>query len=155
MFKASRDFIVLSLDGSRAVEDHLQQDGQATVPSILDHYIATPTASHLNSITLLEFARQFTMPKELGAEPNRRSKKVVVIARPYCSPDPTGPKYEQYCDQSLMQHKPFRQVNELLAAHETYAEAYTEFLRSGNIPPSLEEDIFRRQQLQDNTENEV
>ena len=79
MFKASQNFIVLSLDGSRAVEDHLQQDSQATVPSIFDHYIARPTASCFNSITLLEFAQQFTMPKELGAEPNRRSKKVVVI----------------------------------------------------------------------------
>ena len=102
MFKASRDFIILSLDGSRAVEDNLQHHGQATAPSNLDHYTARPAASCLDSISLLEFARKFTMPKELGAEPNRRSKKVVVIARPYCSPDPAGPKYEQYCHQSLM-----------------------------------------------------
>ena len=155
MFKASRDFIVLSLDGSRAVEDHLQQDSQATVPSIFDHYIARPTTSCLNSITLLEFAQQFTVPKELGTEPNRRSKKVVVIARPYCSPDPTGPKYEQYCRQMLMQHKAFRHMSDLLAGHQTYAEAYAEFLQTGNIPISLEDDIFRLQQLQDSTENEV
>ena len=148
MFKASRDFIVFSLDGSRAVEDHLQQEGRATAPSILDHYISRPATPHLNTITLLEFARQYTMPKELGAEPNRRSKKVVVIARPYCPPDPAGPKYEQYCHQSLMQHKAFRQVSELLAGHETYTEAYSEFLQTGNIPYSLEEDIFRLQQLQ-------
>ena len=158
MFKASRDFIILSLDGSRAVQDHFQQDGRATAPSILDHYIARPAASHLRSITLLEFAQQFTMPKELGAEPNRRSKNVVVIACPYCSPDPAGPKYEQYCRQSLMQHKPFCQLSELLAQHETYAEAYTEFLQTGNIPPTLQEDIFRLQQLeasQETTQNEV
>ncbi len=55
-------------------------------------------------MTLLEFARQCTMPRTLGAEPTRRSKRVIVIARPYCPPDPTGPKYEQYCRQSLMQH---------------------------------------------------
>lgn len=36
------------------------------------------------------------MPKELGTEPNRKSKKVMVIALPYCSPDPAGPMYEQY-----------------------------------------------------------
>ena len=158
MFKASRDFVVLSLDGSRAVEDHFQQDGRAKAPSILDHYIARPAASHLTSITLLEFAQQFTMPKELGAEPNRRSKKVVVIARPYCSPDPAGPKYEQYCRQSLMQHKAFRHFSELLAGHNTYAEAYAEFLQTGNIPPTLEEDIFRLQQLeasQETTQIEV
>ena len=57
------------------------------------------------------------MPKDLGAEPNRRRKELVVIARPYCSPDPAESKYEQYCRQSLMQHKAFRQVNELLAVH--------------------------------------
>ena len=54
MFKASRDFIVLSLDGSRAVEDHLEEDHleedhleedhleedhHATALSILDHYM--------------------------------------------------------------------------------------------------------------------
>ena len=158
MFRSSREFIVLSLNGFRAVEDHLQQGGRATAPSIVDHYIARPAVPHLISITLLEFARQFTMPKELGAEPNRRRKKVVVIARPYCSPDPAGPMYEQYCHQSLMQHKTFRQVSELLAGHETYAQAYTEFLQTGNIPPSLEEDIFRLQQLQSTqaaTQNEV
>ena len=102
MFKASRNFIVLSLDGSRAVEDQLQQDGRATNPSILDHYIARPANSLLNTITLLEFARQFTISKDLGAEPNWRRKKVLVIARPYCSPDPAGPKYEQYCIQYRM-----------------------------------------------------
>ena len=39
MYKASRDFIVLSLDGSRAVEEHIQHDGRATALSILDHYL--------------------------------------------------------------------------------------------------------------------
>ena len=38
MYKVSRDFIVLSLDGSRLVQN--VQDGQiSTTPSILDHYI--------------------------------------------------------------------------------------------------------------------
>ena len=40
MYKASRDFIVVSLDGSRAVEQHIQGDGRVTALSILDHYIA-------------------------------------------------------------------------------------------------------------------
>lgn len=74
------------------------------------------------------------MPKDLGAQPNRRNKKVIVITRPYISPDPAGPKYEQYCQHSLMKHKSFREVTDLLAGH--------------NIHPSLEEDIFRLQQHQ-------
>ena len=146
MFKASREFVVLSLDGSRAVEEHLQQEERATAPSILDHYIVRPSTPQFNSTTLLDFARQYTMPKELNAEPKRRSKRVIVIARPYCSPDPDGSNYEQYCRQSLMQHKCFRQMSELLAGCETYAEAYTSFLQSGNVPASLADDIFRLQQ---------
>ncbi len=148
MFKASRDFVVLSLDGSRAVQDQVQ------APSTLDHYMARPATPRFNSITLLEFARQYTMPKELGADPNKRSKNVVIIARPYCSP---GAKYEQYCRHSPIQHKPFHQVSELLAGHERYIEAYAQFLQTENIPTSLE-DIFRLEQLrisQDNTETEV
>lgn len=41
MFKASRDFIVLSLDGSRVVQERLVEERCATTPSILDHYVCT------------------------------------------------------------------------------------------------------------------
>lgn len=102
-------------------------------------------------MTIVEYAQQYTMPKELGAQPNMRSKKVIVITRPYYSPDPAGPKYEQYCQQSLMKHKSFRQISDLLADHNTYTEAYADFLLAGNIPSSLEEDVFRLQQ-QENEE---
>lgn len=91
----------------------------------------------------MEYAQQYTIPKNLDAQPNRRTKKVVVITRPFISPDPAGPKYEQYCQQSLMKHKSFRQVTELLAGHGTYTEAYADFLQAEDIPPSLKEDIFR------------
>ena len=43
MFRASRDFIMLSLDGSCAVEDRLDEDQPATALSALDHYIGRPT----------------------------------------------------------------------------------------------------------------
>ena len=42
MYKCSRDFIVLSLDGSRAVEDRVQDHGRVTAPSTLDHYLVRP-----------------------------------------------------------------------------------------------------------------
>ena len=91
MFKASHDFIVLSLDGSHAVEDKLEEEGQcATALSIVDHYMGRPNSALFNSMTLLEFARQYSMPKTLGAEPTHRSRRIVVV-----SPDPAG-KYEQY-----------------------------------------------------------
>ena len=96
MFKASRDFIVLSLDGSRAVEDHLEDDHHATALSILDHYMRRPNSPLFfsplfNDMTLLEFAIcicSTPCPRYPGSEPTRRSKRVVVIAHPYCSPDP-------------------------------------------------------------------
>ena len=148
MFKASRDFIVLSLDGSRAVQEQLQEEQRATAPSILDHYVHRPNSSqHFNDMTLLEFARQYSMLKTMGSDPTRRSKHVIVISRPYCSPDPAGPQYEQYCRQSLMQHKSFRQFDDL-ADSETYVDAYAAFLQSGSVPPCLEDDIHRLQQQQ-------
>ena len=63
MFKASRDFIVLSLDGSRAVQDRLEEDQRATALSIVDHYMHRPTTQPFNHITLIEFARQYSMPR--------------------------------------------------------------------------------------------
>lgn len=106
-------------------------------------------------MTVLEFARQYSMPKELNVEPKRRSKNVVVITCPYCSPDPDGPNYEQYCRQSLMQHKSFRQISELVAGHDTYHEAYTVFLQSAKVPSSLENDIFRLQQHVDQQSGDI
>ena len=72
---------------------------------------------------------------------------MVVIVSPYCSPDPHGPKYEQYCQQKLMLHVPFRHQNELLSGNTTFAAAYADFLQSGIIPSSLEDDIHRLQEL--------
>ena len=144
MYKASRDFVVLSLDGSRLVQQDLQQQDTATAPSILDHYIHRPTTDTFNSMNLIEFTQNYIMPKNAMSPPRRRSKKVIVIARPYCSPDPEGPNYEQFCRQYLMQYKSFRQINELLTGCQTYIEAYNTFLQSNNIPQSLENDIFQQ-----------
>ena len=100
---------MLSLDGSRAVEDCLDEDQPATALSALDHYIGRPTTPQFNEMTLLHYVQQFTMPKQLGSNPSRRRKAVVVIVRPYFSPDSSGLKYEVYCRQKLIrQHQPRR-----------------------------------------------
>ena len=137
MFKSSREFVNLSLDGSRAVESALQDEQRATTPSILDHYLVRPSTSPFRDMTLLEFAQRYSLPKTVGAPPNPRKKHVIVTPRPYCSPEPSGPKYEQFCRQSL------RQVSELLAGHDTYTSAYAEFLQSAVIQPSLEDTVHR------------
>ena len=64
------------------------------------------------------------MPKELGSDPSCRRKDVVIIVRPYLSPEPHGPNYEQHCHQKLMLYKPFRREEELLGEADTYADAY-------------------------------
>ena len=143
MFKASRDFIVLSLDGSRAVQDRLEEDQHATALSIVDHYMHRPTTQPFNHITLIEFDRQYSMPKTLGSQPTRRNRRIIVIPRPYYSPDPAGPNYEQCCCHSLMQHKCFRLMDDLLAGSEAFVDAYATFLQSGHIPPCLEDDVYR------------
>ena len=152
MFKGSRDFVILSLDGSRAIEDRLEEGQSATALSIVDHYMARPNSPHFNNMTLLEFARQYSMPKSLGAEPTRRSRRIVVIPRPYVSPDPGSEKYEQYCRQSLMQHKCFRHMEDLLCGYDNYVDAYAAFLQSGTIPTCLEDDMYRLLQLSRSTE---
>ena len=53
------------------------------------------------------------MPKNIGEEPVARKKMVVVRVRPHCSPDTSGPQYEQYCQQKLMLHRPFREYQQL------------------------------------------
>ncbi len=59
MYNASRDFIVLSF------EEHIQQKNTRTHPT-------TTLPDHpLQPITTLEYAQQYTMPKELGAQPRR------------------------------------------------------------------------------------
>ena len=146
MLKTSREFLILSLDGSRAVEDRLEEDHSATALSTIDHYMYRPYSSHFNDMTLLEFARRYTMPKKVGMEPSRGTKRIVVIPRPYCSPDPTGLKYEQYCRQSLMRHKYFRQLNNLLDGSDSYVDAYAAFLQSSLVPPCLEDDLHKLQQ---------
>ena len=88
--------------------------------------------------------------------PERRTKEVVVIVRPFLSPDPDGPSYEQYCKQKLMLHKPFHVENNLLENHLTFTEAYASFLSTGNVPPSLADDVDRlehqvSEQSEDNT----
>ena len=39
MLKALRDCVILSLDGSHAVEDHLEEGQRGTALSIVDHYM--------------------------------------------------------------------------------------------------------------------
>ena len=46
-----------------------------------------------------------------------------------------------------MLHVPFRHQNELLSGNTTFAAAYADFLQSGIIPSSLEDDIHRLQEL--------
>ena len=148
MFRASRDFVILSLDDSREVSDQLGEDTAVTLDSQLDHYCGRPTTPEFESLSLLQFVQQYRIPKRVGENLLRRRKDVIVICRPYCSPDPSGPKYEQYCRQKLMMHQPFRRREELLGESDSHAEAYSIFLRSGAPPPSLADDISRLEAMQ-------
>ena len=52
-----------------------------------------------------------------------------------------------------MKHKSFHQVINLLAGYGTYIKAYAMFLQVVDIPPFLEEDVFRLQQHQQQNTN--
>ena len=56
-----------------------------------------------------------------------------------------------------MLHVAFRQLSDLLTGHSTFIEAYRHLLSSTNLPPSLEEDVYRleEQELTTDVENDV
>ena len=58
MFRASRDFVILSFDGSRQLED------QVIVDSQLDHYCARPSTTQFEDMTLLQFVHELLYTKE-------------------------------------------------------------------------------------------
>ena len=149
---ASRDFVILGTDGTRAVENSLDNESPATALSILDHYRSRPTTFQYSEMTLLHFAQNYTM-SQADSEPKHRNKTVIIIVKPYYSPDPNGSSYEQYCRQKLMLHKPFRELSELTAGHTSHTDAYADYLQSGNVPPCLQDDIYRLQQQEMNDEN--
>ncbi|XP_062499076.1 uncharacterized protein LOC134176422 [Corticium candelabrum] len=148
MFRASRDFVTLSLDGSREVDSKLDNDRAVTIDSQVDHYIARPTTEQFEDLTLLQFIQKYRIPKRVGDGLIQRRKNVVVICRPYFSPDPSGSHYEQYCKQKLMMYQPFRQLEQLLEGVDNYAAAYSLFLQSGASPPSLADDIHRLEAME-------
>ena len=93
MYHASRDFVILSLDGSREVDNKLDEGKVVTIDSYLDHYCARPATTEFQELTILQFVERYRIPKIIGDNLVHRKKEVVVIVRPYCSPDPEGPKY--------------------------------------------------------------
>ena len=95
LIKASRDFTVVNLDGSHAIEYYFQKNERASSLSFLDCYLMPPTTPLFNDINLFQFIQQYTVSKILGSVPNYR--KVVVVIPPYYPPDPAGPQYDQHC----------------------------------------------------------
>ena len=84
MFKAARDFVVLSLDGSHAIDEQLDEDQPATVPTALDHYISRPTTAQFQNMTLLHFVKQYSIrrAKKSTSEPSKRRNNMVVNLTP-------------------------------------------------------------------------
>ena len=100
---------------------------------LLPHHLHYLLPQHLHHLLLhlLIIILPTTLPKEKNNCTEHKYScqlsKVVVIVRPYCSPDASGAKYEQYCQQKLMLHIPFRHVEELLGDSDTYSTAYAIF----------------------------
>ena len=63
MFRASRDFVILSLDGSHELSDRLDEDRAVTLASQLDHYCARPSTPQFEVLTLLQFVQRYKIPK--------------------------------------------------------------------------------------------
>ena len=92
--------VILSLDGFREVDNKLDELKVVTIDSYLDHYCVHPATTEFQDLTILQFVERYRIPKRIGDDLIRRKKEVVVIVRPYYSPYPEGPKYEQTADRS-------------------------------------------------------
>ena len=119
-----------------------------TLESQLDHYSAGSTSPQFEELIFLHSVQHYIIPKIFGVDLVRRKKDVVMISCPYCFPDPNGPKYEHYCKERLMPHKPFRQLEQLLGASDTFFAAYCFFLQVSNPSPSLANDIYHLENLE-------
>ena len=141
------------------MDNNLEADKPVTIESQLDQYSARPDTGDFNQLSLLEFVEQYKIPKKKGVAFILRKKEVLVIPRPYCSPDPDGPQYEQYCRQKLMLHQPFHQLEDLLAVCQSHEDAYAAFLKSEKALISLADDIQKLEMAQKekcvNDNNEV
>ena len=78
MYKASRSFITLSLMAQELFIPMYkrEREKQLILCWITIHHVPL---LHSSIPSLLDFTRQYNMPKELGAEPSKRSKGVIVI----------------------------------------------------------------------------
>ena len=103
------------------MDNKLDEGKVVTIDSYLDHYCARPAMAEFQDLTILQFVEWCRIPKRIGDDLVHRKKEVVVIVRLYCSPDPEGLKYKQYCRQKLMIHQPFCQVDDLLGACDKHS----------------------------------
>ena len=153
LYNASRDFVILNLDGTRVVKDNIEDGNEnATLASYIDHYMNRPTTDEFNEMSLYTFVQNYKIPKRLGDDLISRKKPVVVVTHPYCPPDPNGPKFEQYCYQKLITHQPFRNTTELLLNYTTYKEAY---LTDDKITNHLLEDWMTICQIKPTTNEDI
>ena len=72
MYLASRDFVILSLDGSREVDNKLDEGKVVTIDSYLDHYSARPATTEFQDLTICSlwngtgFQRELVMTWSTG-----------------------------------------------------------------------------------------
>ncbi len=79
----------------------------ATVAQETCHILLRCTRDFINLSQATCLLRSYSMPKS--------------TTRPYCSPDPAGPKYEQYCQHSS-------------SLRSAYTQAYAEYLQQQEVP---------------------
>lgn len=98
----------------------LDEGKVVTVDSQIDQYCARPTIPLFKTLTLLQFIQRYRIPKRVGDNLCRRRKDVAMTVHPYCSSDPDGPMYEQYCKQRLMLCYQFCQLEEVLGIFQLH-----------------------------------
>ena len=78
MYHVSRDFVIPSLDGSREVDNKLDEGKVVTIDSYLDHYCARLATAEFQD---LQFVERCRIPKRIGDNLVHRKKEVSGVAR--------------------------------------------------------------------------
>ena len=128
--------MTLTLDGSRQVDSN-QEEGTAvmTLASQLDP-APTSTASRVPRRPSWSLFRSSGCPNAIGVASTWRKKEIVVIVIPYCSPDPQGPKYEQYCRHAYIKAHAASAISTSQRAFGRLTQRYTHKLTESTFPLS-------------------
>jgi len=124
LYTASRSFVLLTVPGSPCFQ---QRVGDSS-PVDIERYMRRPDT--LSDLPLLAVTRLYTLRCAGGPVAvlaSRWRNPVVVRVVPFLSSARDGSRFEEYCFQRLVLHKPFRAWGDILEVYSNAIQAARAF----------------------------